>query len=87
MKMDTLKENWKEYKLIQTSGEVNLKDVFMLCYGYYKGGLLFDVGGEQGAPAYILKPDDRNNCYGFNSYSNEWVKVGKLKRIGNNKKE
>ena len=82
MKMDTFKEKWKEYKLVfERGGERNLNDVFMVCLGNYKGGLLFDVGGEQGAPVYILKTDSKNNCYGLDVHIDEWIKMGKLKKI------
>ncbi len=64
MTLDELKENWQLYAVELPDGTVKpLKEMFMVCWGKYLDGLLFDPGGEQGAEAPILKPDDEDNCY------------------------
>lgn len=88
----TLKElhaHWKEYAIKFDDdfgyGIRSLKDIFMICWGEKFGGLLFDTGGEQGSPAYLLKSDDNNNCYSkkdWNAPPNEsWIKVGRFIKI------
>ncbi|GMR19071.1 MAG: hypothetical protein BMS9Abin34_197 [Patescibacteria group bacterium] len=64
MTLDELKENWKLYAVELPDGTIKpLKEVFVICLGNYLGGLIFDPGGEQGAEATILKPDEEGNCY------------------------
>ena len=65
MTLDELLKDWKEYDLVSADGTVRkaMKDIAMLCMGPFKGGLLFDAGGPQGAPAWILKPDAQGNCW------------------------
>jgi len=64
MTLDELKENWKQYAVELPNGTVRpLKDRFMICWGGYLDGILFDPGGEQGAEGMILKPDKDGNCY------------------------
>lgn len=63
MTLEELKENWEEYAFSDGKNTVPLQEIFAVCWGECKGGLLFDEGGSQGAPAAILKSDDKDNCY------------------------
>ena len=87
MTNDEFRKHWRDYALEQLDGNptVKLADEFMLCLGPMCGGLLFDTGGPQGAPAYILKVDDQNNCYiktDWNSPNDAaWRLFGKLVKL------
>lgn len=65
MTLDELRRDWKDYDLVSSDGSVRkaMIDIAMICFGPFKGGLLFDAGGQQGAPAWIFKPDDDGNCW------------------------
>ena len=65
MTLDELQKHWKDYTLVALDGakKYPMRDAFMLCLGPCRGGLLFDTGGPQGAPAYILKCDEHDNCF------------------------
>ena len=86
MTTDELKDNWKKYA-VNINDEIKpLKDCFTLCWGYpdpLHGGtdfLLFDVGGEQGASAYLLKvSEDGDYLISVNPENTEETTVlGKL---------
>jgi hypothetical protein len=47
--------------------------------------LLFDTGGEQGNPAYLIKSDRHNNCLVFDV--DKWTKIGKLVEIKSNERK
>lgn len=86
MIIEELAEHWKEYTLISLDNKrrKRLKDIFMICWGHFDDGLLFDAGGPQGAPGAILKCDGHDNCYvkiRKESGENIWVKCGVLKKI------
>jgi len=58
MTLADLKDNWQKYG-VDIQGEIKpLKECFVICWGStpdIPDALLFDTGGEQGAPAYTLK--------------------------------
>jgi len=58
MTLAELKDNWQKYG-VDIQGQIRpLKDCFVICWGPMPDipdALLFDTGGEQGAPAYALK--------------------------------
>ena len=84
MTLEELQKNWKDYALVQTGGNptVLLRDAFMLCLGPFEGGLLFDTGGAQGAPAYVLRPDENDACWVRTGPGDQdWQLMGKLVRL------
>ncbi len=98
MTLDELRRDWRKYAvdLLEDDSQVLLSDAYMLCVKY-KDGLLFDPGGEQGAPAIILKCDDDGFCYCktlnengdghsqrnlfYSPDENGWVLIGKFVRM------
>jgi hypothetical protein len=84
MTNDELHKNWQDYG-VQIAGEVRpLKDHYCICWGWierYKG-LLFDVGGEQGAPAAILRVDENDNLVAVNPENTDDISIlGKLELL------
>ena len=87
MTLGTLKKNWKKYaiKKSQKAKAVPLKDLFAVCWGETNGGLLFDAGGEQGAPACILKSDENDFCYEKTDWNlpddKGWKRIGRFEKL------
>lgn len=87
MTLEELQKSWKDYALVQmkNSTTVPLNDVFMLCAGPMRGGLLFDTGGAQGAPAYVLKVDKNDDCWAKTDWQapddSGWELIGKLVKL------
>ena len=79
--------HWHEYGFVAIDGKakgktLRLKDLFMICWGEFKGGLLFDAGGPQGAPAFVLKVDADDNLYARSGpKKRDWRFVGRLVKI------
>ena len=85
MTQDEFLAHWQEYKLILPNGkEIILKEMFFVCFKM-NGGLLCDTGGPQGAPAYLLKTDEHNNCFIKTDWSasdgEAWELCGKLEKL------
>lgn len=58
MTLVDLKDNWQKYGLNIQGTIIPLKDRFVICWGPMPDipdALLFDTGGEQGAPSFALK--------------------------------
>lgn len=93
MTTEDLKNNWQKYgvELPPTSAIAvdpirPLKEIFMLCWGpdpLTSDALLFDTGGEQGAPAYLLKVGDGDTLVSVNPANPaETTVLGKLIHLG-----
>lgn len=65
MTLEELRDRWKDLAIDLTDGtRVRMADIAMLAYGgEIDGGILFDSGGEQGNPAWLLKPDEHDQCW------------------------
>ena len=86
MTLDELKANWRLYAVELPGGKVRpLKEMFVICWGNFLDGLLFDPGGEQGAEGMILKTDEEGNCYVYTDPDAEgearWTIQGKFVRL------
>lgn len=88
MDLKTFRDSWQEYEVTLEDGQkIALKERFFLCLGAFDGGLLFDTGGPQGAPAYTLKTDEddclwiRTKAPGDGPEEEAWTKVGPLTKI------
>ena len=87
MTLREFQEHWKDYEIVSSNGKAHavLKDLFMICWGEMKGGLLFDAGGPQGAPAAIIRVDEQNVCYLKRDWDapadQGWVRIGLLKKL------
>lgn len=91
MDLKTFQDTWQEFEVTLEGGQTfALKDRFFLCIGPHAGGLLFDTGGPQGAPAYTLKVDEDDNLWirskapGDGPEEEAWTKVGPLTKIADN---
>ena len=87
MTLNYLQMHWQEYGFVAVDGQakgktLRLKDLFMICWGEFRDGLLFDAGGPQGAPAFVLKVDADDNLYARSGPGKrDWRLIGRLVKI------
>lgn len=85
MTREELKDTWKEYAIVSIDGKKrkSMKEIAVICLGKYRGGLLFDTGGSQGASAYIFKSDEDDNCYQKTDWDDDesWELIGRFEKL------
>jgi hypothetical protein len=85
MTTEDLKKDWQQYA-VDVQGIVKpLKEIFMICWGYIPDipdALLFDTGGQQGAPALTLKVENGDDLVSVNPQNpTETSVLGKLVKL------
>lgn len=65
MTLDAFERDWRECGLVSADGEelTAMTEIFKICWGKQKGGLLFDAGGRTGPKFRLLKLDANDYCF------------------------
>ncbi|OGC37757.1 hypothetical protein A2V54_00615 [candidate division WWE3 bacterium RBG_19FT_COMBO_53_11] len=93
MTLDELKANWRLYAVELPDGTRRpLKEMFVICWGNFLDGLLFDHGGQADeklcealGEGMVLKTDEEGNCYALSNpdapAEKAWTLQGKFVRL------
>lgn len=93
MTLDELKENWRNYAVELPDGTIRpLKEMFVICWGEFLDGLLFDSDGQADeklcealGEGMLLKTDEESNCYVYTDPTapdgERWTIQGRFVRL------